>query len=54
MFQSAVLKYVIVLSASILLMIVGILDDRLNLRAKHGYTFSVFTFPYCNGDIFSN
>ncbi|MGB1038442.1 MAG: glycosyltransferase family 4 protein [Bacteroidia bacterium] len=35
LFQEAVLKYAIVLTTSLLLMIVGILDDRLNLRASH-------------------
>ena len=35
LFQTAVTKYAIVLSSSILLMIVGVLDDKLNLRASH-------------------
>lgn len=35
LFQMAVSKYAIVLTSSFLLMIVGILDDKINLRASH-------------------
>lgn len=35
LFQSAVSDYAIVITSSMLLMLVGILDDKLNLRASH-------------------